>query len=329
MTRRTGEAIGAAVADAVISHEADAAPVRFTLPDALADDSTALVRELWDDLARSGSLWSNVRVVRDGRDMHPSEFMRARIGDGLVVHSDIDAVAVTDLLNAGATFVYNHLHETSYGIQRIQEILEYRIQARVWIQAYVTKVAASAFGLHRDDHNFVAVQLVGSKSWAIEHAAPELLGSGHGLFLRAGTPHAVSGVGELSLHVTIAFDWLPTSRQPGSRLSAEEFANHAKIRRLGSGLPIALDPGVYDANRGVRFAGRVRPVVTEADRDLLVATLGKTFRLDRRLTPGIRLLQSGRQVGVHELARACDLRPSVVTTFVDFGVKSGFLYCGS
>jgi hypothetical protein len=330
----SGEAIADSIANEINGHVGNASPRHFVLPATARSDCRTLATELWADIARSGPLWSNIRLVHEGRDLHPSEFMQGRIGDGLVVHSWIDSAAVTRYLTQGATFIYNHLHETSYGVQRIQEILEYRIAARVWIQAYLTTSELTAFGLHRDDHNFVALQIGGLKQWTLESdgvdGGRQLLAAGEGLFLRAGTPHAVSGVGELSLHLTIAFDWLPTApEQPGSRLGEEEFLAHAAVNRLGSALPIALDGSLLQEDVGIRFASRVKPRLEFAGERLLMTCAVGTFRLDRRLNGLVELLGTGREMTVGELIQDSGLTVRQVETFVRFGVEKGILFSGS
>ena len=330
MSRLTGEAVGEAVASEIVRHDRTSSPLAFVLSEATRGDRRALVTELWSDLARGGSLWSNVRLVHEGRDMHPSEFMLGRIGDGLVVHTSIDVASVTRHLNAGATFIYNHLHESSYGVQRIQEILEYRIGARVWIQAYLTQASETAFGLHADDHNFVALQLVGSKNWALDEAGAHALRVDDALFVQAGTPHSVSGVGELSLHLTIAFDWLPTEpNRPGSRLSEEAFAAHANVNRLGSGFPTALTGSQQDPGSGLRLASRVKPRLDDTGTHVLLTCSAGKYRFDRRLIPGLQVLQTGRQVSREELIHTCALSAAQVTAFVNFAVTRGVLLCGT
>ncbi|MDQ2709701.1 MAG: cupin domain-containing protein, partial [Actinomycetota bacterium] len=213
-----------AIVDEVTDHSYRTHPRIFTLPESADHDLRSVATEVWSDLARVGPLWSTVRIVHNGDDLHPSRFMQGHLSDGLVVHSTINSRAVADYLDQGATLIYNHLHETSRAVQRIQEILEYRLNAKMWIQAYVTKAGETAFGSHRDDHNFVVLQLHGAKLWETEAEGGGLtrsrLRAGDGLFVRSGTEHAVSGVGELSLHLTIAFDWLTSaSAQPGSTVS--------------------------------------------------------------------------------------------------------------
>jgi Cupin superfamily protein len=324
-----GEQIAAAVAKAILDHGDSEEPLHLWLDDRTHEDRRAVVCALWSDIARSGSLWSNVRMIHHGRDVHPTEFMRGRIGDGLVVHAYLDARSISGFLNRGATLIYNHLHETSYSIQCIQEILEYHLDARVWIQAYVTKATTTAFGLHSDDHNFVALQLLGSKTWELEETR-RTLHAGEGIFLRSGTRHAVRGVGELSLHLTIAFDWLPTpAGRRGSRLSQEAFEEHLKVDRLGSGLPVVLDASHDDPQIGLRFGSRVKPRLCGDGRHIRLSCSAGRYRLDGRLRPALELLQSGRQISQSELSKSCGLTPAQVAAFVHFAVKRGILFCGS
>lgn len=44
----------------------------------------ALEQEVWDSISRVGPLWSNIRLILEGRDQHPCRFMLARIGEGWI-----------------------------------------------------------------------------------------------------------------------------------------------------------------------------------------------------------------------------------------------------
>lgn len=334
MTDRTGCVIADAIAREIEDHQFQKAPRHFALPATTESDRSQLVAEMWGDMARGGPLWSNIRLFHEGRDLHPSRFMQGKIGDGLIVNSTVDSRAVARYINAGATLIYNHLHESSYAVQRIQEILEYRVGARVTIQSYLTKVDETAFGVHSDDHNFVALQLLGVKSWEVESEASgttrRLMRPGDGAFLRSGAEHSVSGVGELSLHLNIAFDWLSeTAEQPGSTIPDHELDAHHKAYRLGSAVPVAIDPSTLLPTMGLRFAGRVRPDVrVETDKVVLTCAAGQ-FRLDRRLAPVLEMLCSGREHNVLELADGSGLGAAHVETFVIFAVGKNVLLCGS
>jgi hypothetical protein len=333
MYPRTGGAVADAIAREVEKHCYVELPRHFSLPASANDDRRQLVTELWSDLARSGPLWSTIRLVHEGRDLHPSLFMEAELSDGLVVHSSVNPRAVTKYLDSGATFVYNHLHETSYAVQRIQEILEYRIGARVWIQAYLTKAGETAFGSHEDDHNFVVVQLLGAKEWEAASAIPErtqrLLSPGDGIFLRSNTEHAVSGVGELSLHLTIAFDWLTaTKAQPGSVVNPRDLQIHRQKYRQGSFLPVSIDSSTLQSSMYLRSASRMMPSVTDEDGTLVWDCAAGRFRLDPRLRPVLDIIRRGKEFTLDEIIEASNLEARQVTNFANFAVKKGILLCG-
>jgi hypothetical protein len=334
MAHRTGAIVAESIAQEISDHENTKSARHFSLSEESAEDRRALISEMWGDMLRTGPMWSNIRVFHEGRDLHPTRFMEGRISDGLIVHSTVNTHAVIRCLETGGTLITNHLHETSAAVQRIQEILEYRLGARVWIQSYLTKAGQTAFGLHGDDHNFVALQLLGSKSWQVESDGPEptrrVFQAGDGAFLRAGTEHAVSGIGELSLHLTIAFDWLEsTPGQPGSTLSEDERRAHEKTYRLGSGLPVALDPATLEPDMGLRSSGRSRPAVRVEDDHLSFSCIAGKFRFDSRLAPVLEAVRDGDETSVRELTKVSGLDEELVEQFVRFAVSKRILLCAS
>jgi len=334
MLPRTGVAVGLAVAEEIKNHKGVLGPRNFSLKRDATEDLSIVLSELWRDLARPGPLWSTIRLVHEGRDLHPSNFMAGALSDGLVAHSYLKPVATADFLTKGATLIYNHLHEASQCIQRIHEVLEYELPARVWIQAYLTTAGESAFGRHNDDHNFVVLQLLGSKNWVLyedEAAAgrERLLTTGEGAFLRSGTWHAVSGVGELSLHLTIAFDWLSASpEQPGSALNEQELATHHRGWRAGTMLPVALDSATLTPTTLVRTAGRTRPIVTFDNNSAIVQCCAGRFRFDGRLSSVLDKLCDGRETSTEELSSTCGVSRDDLRAFIEFSVRNGILLCG-
>ncbi|MFI5613920.1 JmjC domain-containing protein [Amycolatopsis sp. NPDC051903] len=283
-------------------------------------------------MLRTGPMWSNIRLFHEGRDLHPTRYMTGRISDGLIVHSTVNTNAVVSCLETGATLIANHLHETSAAVQRVQEVLEYQLGAKVWIQSYLTRANKSAFGLHRDDHNFVVLQLLGSKSWQVESGGAEptqrTLCAGDGAFLRAGTEHAVSGVGELSLHLTIAFDWIEaTDAQPGSTLSEDERREHARTYRLGSGLPVALDTSTLEPETVLRSAGRTRPEMRLDGDHVEFSCVAGRFRFDSRLVPALEVLLAGGETTTRELVKLSGLSEEQVDQFVRFAMTTRILFC--
>lgn len=333
MAQKAGLAIAECIAKEIKAHERNTAARRFSLDAAGSIDCRGLVSDLWMDLARPGPMWMNVRIVYDGRDLHPSNFMVGQLAPGLVVHASTEPAAVARLLNDGATLVYNDLQETSVAARRIQELLEYQLHAKVWIQAYLTKAKETAFGVHRDAHNFVVLQLLGRKNWSVEAADQGhqqlVLHPGDGMFLRSNTEHAVAGVGEVSLHLTIGMEWLRHSdSQPGCVISATHMEEIEKKFRLGTFLPVAMDPYALDERVRLRLADRVRPAVKYDSGQIDLACVAGRFQLDQRLAPILEVLMDGADWSVSELAEAANMDESIVEKFAQFGVQKFILLCG-
>jgi uncharacterized Fe-S cluster-containing MiaB family protein len=72
MTHRTGSVIADAISTEVEEHRHTRSARHFSLPCSTDTDRRQLVDTLWYDMARSGPLWSTIRIVQGGRDLHPS-----------------------------------------------------------------------------------------------------------------------------------------------------------------------------------------------------------------------------------------------------------------
>lgn len=333
VAQKLGLSIAECIAKEVKVHERMTATRPFALDVAGNEDRRRLVSGIWRDLARPGSLWMNVRIVHDGRDLHPSNFMTGQLAPGLAVHSFIEPAAVARLLNEGATLIYNDLQETSVDIRQIQEVLEYQLGAKIWIQAFLTKAKKTSFGVHRDIYDFVALQLLGRKNWNVETAdsghAQMLLHPGDGIFLRSNTEHAVAGVGEISLHLTIGIDWLShTDSLPGSAVRAAETEKVEQKFRMGTFLPVAMDPSTLDDEVRVRLADRVRPVVKYDAGHVDLTCVAGRFQLDQRLAPVLEVLLGGGEWSVSDLAAEASTEKLIVRKFAQFGVQKFILLCG-
>lgn len=304
----------------------------------LAETHTAAIEhlenELWRDLMRSGSLWSNIRLVYNGRDLHPSAFMTGRIGDGMIVHAFPDTDTINRYLRDGATLIYNHLHETSYAVQRIQETLEYQLGARAWIQAYLTRTGESAFGLHVDDHNFIVLQVFGRKDWQVDFTGTSgedtpvtKLAPGQLIAVPSNTPHRVCGCGTLSLHLTIAFDWLDGTRE-GSVIPTAELDAHRGAARLGSAIPLDLCDDLIALRLPFKFRDRARPTVTREDGVITIACHAATVRIDDRFAGLATALADGAELTKAEiLQRYPQLGENDLDKFLRFGVENRLLHC--
>lgn len=234
----------------------------------------------------------------------------------------------------------------------LRDALEYLMMARVWINCYITAASSSSFGVHRDAHDAIIVQLSGSKRWDVDLNGPStgpaqitrpqsrLMKPGWCLTVPAGTSHNVTGVGELTVHLTVAvqmyaglLDATGKAQRllglPIEQLSESALAlamSRLPDRRTGTSLPFSVT-GSLTSNTHVLWASRFPPVVDESDSAVTVSTLGRTFRFGQRLSGLITLLASGGQYSWGDVADQLVLTLDQFTEFVRFGVKEGFLIC--
>ena len=307
---------------------------RRELPEETRPAIRRLVDELWRDLMRAGSLWSNIRLVYEGRDLHPNAFMTGRIGDGMIVHSSPNTDRIAQYLADGATLIYNHIHETSPAVQRIQEVLEYQLDARVWIQAYLTRTNESAFGPHVDDHNFIVLQLFGLKGWQVNFTGSDpnssdsaTLSAGEFVAIPSNTPHCVSGCGTLSLHLTIAFQWLDSTRS-GSVIPLSDRQAHRSAARLGSAIPMVLHNDLSAFQLRFKFRDRVKPNIDRDERGLRINYAGGRALVDHCFYNILTELAEGQELTRDELlARNPGLAATDLERFLRFGVSNQILNC--
>lgn len=199
----------------------------------------------------SGVGKDHVRLIKDGNDLHPASFYDSRIGSGLIEHTHLKDQIVSHVLSNNGTLVVDHVNDLSPVAQLIKEYVEAKTDGYCWIQCYVTKSTTSAFSMHSDDHPFLILQLTGMKNWS--HAT-ETKGLSRSIMYKPGTiafyprgyKHNVSGIGEYSVHLTIAFD---------SR--AEFETSTVNNLRRGTGLPYSLGIPVSTNTRS-RLAMRWR-----------------------------------------------------------------------
>lgn len=291
-----------------------------------------LKKSVYNSLISSGPLWSNLRLVVDGKDLHPSRFMNARVGDGLVFHGSPKADLIKGLLAEGATLVHNHLHKNCTEVAELQESLEYKLDARVWVQAYFTEAAETAFGMHRDDHNFFIIQLDGDKDWIIgDNKEKKTMEKGDVIFAPSETLHSVSALGHKSLHLTVAFDWINNSNG-GSFLERSEFETFKKNKRFGSAIPGVYNKDDFDDLK-FKFSSRVRPVVrvddSEQQKLLLVSPASGEYLVPKSLETVIELLASNSYVSWHNILYMADksqVADDLISSFVVFCLAKGIIY---
>jgi ribosomal protein L16 Arg81 hydroxylase len=127
----------------------------------------------------------------------------------------LDSKKVYSHLYDGATLIMNNVHEIIPSIRNITNALSWNFQCRVQANAYMAFREEPGFGLHKDVHDTIIVQLEGSKKWdlygfgqSIENLPKEpiksiLMHPGDVLYVPKGYWHDVRSVNAETLHLTL------------------------------------------------------------------------------------------------------------------------------
>lgn len=111
--------------------------------------------------------------------------------------------------------------------------------------------------------------------------------------------------------------WTDEADGPGRHAAMTE-------RREGASLPWAISPKAWD-RATVRWAARLPPVIEYRPDGVDLATLGRRYRLDRRLESVLRALETGESVGVRDLMLVTPLDADGLGAFLDFAVSEEIL----
>ncbi len=291
----------------------------------LEADPSPLASLVFSRLSNIGTSRMNIRLIANGKDFHPSLFIQSRMGDGLIEHSLLDNDWVAQCLNEGGTLVFDHINDHVTELRGIQEHIEAHHGVKCWIQCYLTKARQTAFNMHTDDHPFVILQLFGSKHWIHDEHHSVHYHAGDLAFYPKGKPHDVHGKGEISMHLTIAFEGF-------NGLTYETLSHEQKLAvlkpRVGNALPFAMDPKQPLADTTFRsYYNFLPPFITEGD-FVHLTTPKRTIKLKLCYLDIMRSLQRHRASTLLELAQGLDIEPNRVRAFVQFGLANGLIIRG-
>ncbi|WP_329349013.1 cupin domain-containing protein [Streptomyces sp. NBC_01261] len=108
-----------------------------------------------------------LRCYADGDEVHPSLFLSTNVNRRRQAVSQADMAALGRILNDGGTLVLDH-------VDAFDPTLEVACRALGWwsgelasANAYLAVGDTDGFNLHWDDHDVIAVQLSGEKSWEV------------------------------------------------------------------------------------------------------------------------------------------------------------------
>ena len=305
-----------------------------------------------DHLLGPSAMCTNIRVLHGDLETPREDWSATRVGDGQVFHSELLGREIDRSLRDGRLLAIDSIDEFSPLLMRLRERLEYALDALTWINVYLTAAEAPNFEPHVDTHDTIIVQLLGRKRWEIA-VCPEPDGSvkfdgartvdlapGDVLFMPGRTTHRVSALGELTVHLTIAFDvdaglsyWTGVGdrllgRSHGRLTEAQRAEAKARIRerRRGTSLPFSVTGRREDCGY-VRWASRLPPRLREADGSIEVAAMDRLERFDGAWEPALRALATGRELTFGELCEAAGRPDDELLAFVADGVEAGVLLC--
>ncbi|MFE5097440.1 JmjC domain-containing protein [Streptomyces sp. NPDC056638] len=138
---------------------------RLTDPDLPARLLTPL--KLLDLIKRRHLANPQLRCYTEGEEIHPSTFLSTNVNRRRQAVSQADMAALGRILNDGGTVVLDH-------VDFFDPTLEVACRALGWwcgeltsANAYLAVGDTDGFHLHWDDHEVIAVQLSGEKSWEV------------------------------------------------------------------------------------------------------------------------------------------------------------------
>ena len=166
------------------------------------------------------------RLVKDGEVLASSRYTKTTRTGSQAATGVIDAKAVFDEFDSGATIVFQSMHRYWAPLADYCRGLELALGHPVQANAYTTPPGARGFGPHEDEHDVFVLQSHGTKQWAVHdrHDLPPsrppvidaLISPGDSLYIPAGFPHSASTQERASVHITIgilAVTWAATLKE--------------------------------------------------------------------------------------------------------------------
>lgn len=252
-----GDALSRCAGDAedFLTHHFGIDPHRARHPDGF-DDLLSL-DDVDEVLTGRGPRRPDVRLVRDGEVLDPSNWTRTARTGGVTVDDLVHAGKALDLFADGATVVLQALHRWWPPITEFCRDLELRLGHGVQANAYLTPPGAAGLTPHHDTHDVFVLQVHGDKEWVLREAvvdspitsqrsdhdvaaeqpilSEEHLRPGDCLYLPRGIVHSARTQDGASLHITIGIR--ATTAHDLLRRLADAAADDPRFRRT---LPVGF-----------------------------------------------------------------------------------------
>jgi cupin superfamily protein len=122
---------------------------------------------LLDLIARRALHNPQLRVLQNGTDLHPRDYLLQQPTSRGHRISMANMPRIGRLLDQGATLVLDDLAPLEPSLEVACRALNWWSGELTRLNTYLTTQEASGWGLHWDSHDVLAVQLVGAKSWEV------------------------------------------------------------------------------------------------------------------------------------------------------------------
>lgn len=108
-----------------------------------------------------------LRLFKDGGELHPSDYLRSQANRRRQNIRVADPRAMESLFDTGVTLVLDALDTFDPTLEVATRALQWWSHELVQVNAYLTTRSTSGFPIHWDDHDVIVVQLVGEKTWDV------------------------------------------------------------------------------------------------------------------------------------------------------------------
>lgn len=203
--------------------------------------------------------YPRIRMLRDTTEIDPG---------ALLEHGDATGTGRTRVrigpavayLDGGVTMVLDAVDRKHAALQRLAEHVERCFGCGINMNGYLSLRRQQSFGAHWDPHEVITIQLIGTKHWEV-HAPPALsahkavhgeattgrevwsgvVGPGTSLQIPRGWGHSVTGLDDLSFHITFTIPRMAGLMVLERALAEEAPTDHPKAFPTVTGPPAAVD----------------------------------------------------------------------------------------
>jgi len=177
----------------------------------------------WERLSKAmfdlRACWPMIKVFHHGEPARIASYTTDRVYGRDVVKGLIDMDGLDAHFGRGATIVCQGVEQYFEPLTTLAQSIGSRAGVRCTANIYVAPPQSGGLRPHRDDHDVIILQVMGSKQWAVgtdqqivdrnehadvsEPAARFTLEEGDSCYLPSGYPHVARTIDSVSVHVSL------------------------------------------------------------------------------------------------------------------------------